>query len=71
MKENSRDSYPRRLPKLFHRCASCRAVGLKPGILATKHGDYGIRDSFKDQAELELDEAGLCEQCANFSRDGV
>jgi hypothetical protein len=71
MRENSRDSYPRRFPKLFHRCAGCRVVGLKPGILATKHVDYGMRDSFKGEAELELDKDGLCAEYAHFDRDGV
>ena len=60
---NRRDSLPRRFPQLFHECAFCHSVGLRPGILDTKHGDYGMRDSFKEEKELILNQSGLCEDC--------
>ncbi len=61
---NSRDTLPSRFPQLFHECWHCHAVGLKPGILGTKHGDYGMRTVFADEPELRLNSAGLCEACA-------
>jgi hypothetical protein len=67
---NRRDSLPKRHPHLFHACWHCHQVGLKPGILATKHGDYGVRKSFEDEAELQLNEAGLCQTCAEQLRMG-
>jgi hypothetical protein len=60
----NRDTLPQRLPHLFHRCWHCQRVGLKPGILATKHGDYGLRNAFEKEPELRLNDAGLCEECA-------
>jgi hypothetical protein len=39
-------------------------MGLRPGILGTKHGDYGVRDSLRNEKELGLNHAGLCEACA-------
>ena len=52
------------LKPLLHECWSCRRAGLKPGILATKHGDYGWRESAKAYEELSLDSRGLCTECA-------
>ncbi|MES2571535.1 MAG: hypothetical protein V4710_15960, partial [Verrucomicrobiota bacterium] len=53
------------LKRVLHECAFCHAIGLKPGILDTKHGDYGLRDSIRDKfAGLELNSSGLCESCA-------
>ena len=31
-------------------------LGLKPGILATKQGDYGMRNAFNDEPKLKLDQ---------------
>lgn len=61
---NRRDSFPFRYPQLFHECWHCHTVGLKPGILDTKHGDYGMRKVFKDEPELPLNSEGLCLDCA-------
>ena len=61
---NRRDSLPGKFSQLFHECWHCHGVGLKPGILDTKHGDYGMRNSFRDEKELYLNHAGLCETCA-------
>jgi hypothetical protein len=53
------------LRRVLHECAGCHAVGLKPGILGTKHGDYGMRDSIKGKfEELCLGPRGLCDSCA-------
>jgi hypothetical protein len=47
----------------------CHAVGLKPGILSTKHGDYGMRDAIKGKfEELRLGPHGLCNRCAEETR---
>jgi len=59
-----RDFLPSRLPQLFHECRNCHEIGLKPDILATKHGDYGMRNVYKDEKELRLNTSGLCEVCA-------
>jgi hypothetical protein len=59
-----RDSLPTRLPQLFHECRNCHEIGLRPGILATKHGDYGMRNAYKDEKELHLNKSGLCDSCA-------
>lgn len=63
--KNRRDWLPSRFPQLFHECWSCHAIGLKPGILGTRRGDYGMRDVFKEEPELVLNEEGLCEECAH------
>ena len=63
-----RDTLVRRHPALFHGCQMCRRVGLRPGILGTKYGDYGMRESFKTESELALDADGLCEDCARERR---
>lgn len=68
---NRRDSLPRRFPQLFHECWNCHVAGLKPGVLDTKHGDYGMRNSFRDEEELFLNEAGLCNACAQQLKIGV
>jgi hypothetical protein len=62
---NRHDSLPTRFPQLFHSCSFCRSVGLKPGILATKHGDYGMRSTFEDERELVLNKVGVCKECAD------
>lgn len=61
---NRRDTLPQRHGNLFHECWHCHNIGLKQGILATKHGDYGMRNAFKDEPELKLNQSGLCENCA-------
>ena len=58
------DTLMRRHPTLFHQCNVCRRVGLRPGILGTKHGDYGMRDVFKSEPELTLNADGTCQGCA-------
>jgi hypothetical protein len=57
---NRRNKHPQ---QLFHECWNCHKIGLKPGILGTKHGDYGMRDVYKDEQELKLHESGLCSEC--------
>jgi len=53
------------LRRVLHECAGCHAIGLKPGILATKHGDYGMRDAIKGRfEELRVGAHGLCDTCA-------
>jgi hypothetical protein len=53
------------LEKLLHECWGCHAVGLKPGILDTKYGDYGNRQYYGSlYPELPLDSRGLCPACA-------
>lgn len=51
------------LESLLHVCAGCRAFGLRPGILATRHGDYGWRESARKYSELVLNDRGLCRDC--------
>jgi hypothetical protein len=51
------------LKPLLQVCAGCRAFGLRPGILATHHGDYGWRRSAAKYPELVLNDQGLCEDC--------
>lgn len=55
----------RNFSQLFHECCHCHVVGLKPGILDTKHCDYGMRNSFRDAKELFLNKEGLCDACAH------
>jgi hypothetical protein len=50
--------------KLLHECWCCHAVGLKPGVLATHLGDYGMRDFLRGRyEELYLSPEGLCARC--------
>ena len=51
------------LKPLLHECWGCHKIGVKPGILDTKHGDYGWRQSVKEYADLPLDSRGLCTDC--------
>lgn len=55
--------------KLFHECSFCHNHGLKPGVLETKHGDYGLRDRLKNENILELNSDGLCKVCEGLIRD--
>jgi hypothetical protein len=53
------------LRHVLHECASCHTVGLKPGILGTKHGDYGMRQAIKGKfEEMRIGPHGLCDRCA-------
>lgn len=67
MQRNSlgfRLKYEPLLAKLLHECWCCHAVGLKPGVLATHLGDYGMRDFLRGQyEELHLSPDGLCSRC--------
>lgn len=54
------------LKKLLQECWGCHVIGLKPGILKTKHGDYGVRDLLgRKFQELHLDSRGLCPRCVD------
>jgi hypothetical protein len=66
MKRASFDSLVLEAPglrKLLQECSGCHRVGLKPGILATKHGDYGWRQMAGKYHELALNSSGLCPDC--------
>ena len=53
------------LKRVLHECSGCHTVGLKPGILNTKHGDYGMRGSIDGKyEELHLGTHGFCDHCA-------
>jgi hypothetical protein len=65
-----RDSLPRRFPELFHECCWCHQIGLRPGILTTRHGEYGMRSAFEAEPELVLNESGLCGECAKRGSPG-
>jgi hypothetical protein len=55
--------------KFLHECSYCHVVGLKPGVLATHLGDYGMRDYLGRQyEELDLSPEGLCAPCAATPR---
>lgn len=50
--------------KLLHECWACHSVGIKPGVLDTQLGDYGVRDMLSRRYEvLALTERGLCDAC--------
>jgi len=56
------------LRRVLHECVGCHAVGVKPGILGTKHGDYGMREAIKGRfKELRIGADGLCDRCAEKS----
>jgi hypothetical protein len=71
MRRNTTEQMFQEWPALRHvlqECAGCHAIGLKPGILKTKHGDYGLRDAIKGRfEELRLGPHGLCDRCAEES----
>jgi len=53
------------MAKVIHECWCCHIVGLKPGVLETHLGDYGMRDFLKRQYQvLDLSTEGLCPACA-------
>jgi len=50
---------------VLQECAGCHAVGLKPRILSTRKGDYGMRSAIQGKfEELRLGPLGLCDRCA-------
>jgi hypothetical protein len=54
--------------KLLHECRACHAVGLKPGALETRLGDYGAREFLREKyRELDLSSEGLCSACSGRS----
>jgi hypothetical protein len=66
MKRSSFDSLVLEAPglrKLLQECGGCHRFGLKPGILTTKHGDYGWRQIAGKYPELTLNSCGLCPDC--------
>jgi len=71
MKRNSLVAMFERQPylaQLLHECVGCNAVGLKPGVIHTQLGDYGIRQSLsRKYGELLLDQHGLCPVCSEAS----
>jgi hypothetical protein len=73
MKRNSLTEIIERHPswaKLLHECLGCHAVGLKPGVLNTKLGDYGARQRLsRKYEELPLDKRGLCLTCSKACID--
>ena len=47
--------------KVVHECWSCHQVGIKPGTLETRLGDYGVRQILSRKYQvLQLSERGLC-----------
>ena len=53
------------LNRVLHACSGCGIVGLRPGVLATRVGDYGLRESASRKfVDLPLDKNGRCETCA-------
>lgn len=65
-----RDALSDRIPaRLINVCSFCHKTGLKPGILETKHGDYGIRKWLKDMDELALNSEGLCSECESLLKE--
>ena len=59
--------YLRQFPHLFkwmNRCSGCRHLGHKPEMPETIHPGVGASYLRRYFEELQLDEHGLCEQCA-------
>jgi hypothetical protein len=52
--------------QLYNECSMCHHKGLRPGILDTRHGDYGVRSACKEEKELSLNEFGLCHECSEL-----
>lgn len=54
--------------KVLHACRSCHKTGIKPGVLETRLGDYGLRVMLPKKYELlYLAQDGLYESCAGES----
>jgi len=50
--------------KVLHECWSCHSVGIKPSVLDTHLGDYGLRQTLSRKYEvLPLSGRGLCSSC--------
>ena len=65
-----RDAPTDRIPaRLLNVCSFCQKTGLKPGILETKHGDYGIRHWLKEMDALVLNNEGLCSECEKLLKE--
>ena len=56
---------------LFNECSMCHHKGLRPGILDTRHGDYGVRLVLSSKKELPLNKYGLCEECAQLVESSI
>jgi hypothetical protein len=53
------------LSRVLHACSGCGIVGSRPGVLDTRPGDYGLRETVRRRFEdLRLDKHGHCEACA-------
>ena len=53
--------------KVLQECRDCHSVGLKPGLLDTGLGDYGLRELLrKSYSELTLNGNGICPVCASL-----
>jgi hypothetical protein len=67
MKRDSLDTRVDRAPffaKVLHECWACHARGIKPGVLDTHLGDYGVRQTVSREYQvLALSERGLCPGC--------
>ena len=68
MKRNSHPRGEKFRDKILNKCCYCHKTGLKPGILETKLGDYGVRDRYKNEEELQLNESGFCKSCSHDNR---
>jgi len=72
MRRHSLSAKIERVPwraKLLQECRECHVVGLKPGVLQTHLGDYGMRDSYGERySELPLNAEGLCAACAGIAK---
>ena len=55
----------------LHECRSCHVFGIKPSVIDTRLGDYGMRDYLGERYEvLYLSADGLCSACAaKLNRD--
>ena len=69
-----RDSFVLRIQKwprlrlVLHECWACHAFGIRPGILDTRVGDYGLREYARERyQDLTLSPEGLCSACADDS----
>ncbi len=44
-------------------CNLCGKEGLRPLILATVKGNYGVREQYGHIEEMAVDDSGLCKMC--------
>ncbi len=55
--------------KLLHECRDGHTAGIKPGVLETHLGDYGMRDYLRQRYDvLDLSVEGLCPACSLIPR---